>query len=112
MTDDPEPEDRRNAFVPVRRASVSETEVDGEVVLLEAETGAMHVLNPIAAAVWSALDGVRDVSAITDELSTIAGADPATVGADVTTFLRELGRMGLLLQAPPENEPSRRGAGA
>jgi hypothetical protein len=104
------------SFVPSRREGVSETEIDGELVLLDTSTGALHVLNRVGAAVWSELDGKRDVEAIIAELSNVAGADVERVRQDVMTFLDELGRGGLLSQEPPEistssgEEPGERAA--
>jgi hypothetical protein len=85
---------------------VSETEIDGELVLLDTSTGTLHVLNRIGAAVWSELDGQRDVEAIISDLSDAAGADMDRVREDVMRFLDELGRGGLLSQAPPGTSPA------
>jgi hypothetical protein len=65
-------------------------------VLLDVETGALHVLNGAAAVVWAELDGERTVDAIVADLSTAAGADTVRVHADVTGFLDQLQRSGLL----------------
>ncbi len=74
--------------------------MDGEVVLLDPSTGALHVLNHVAAAVWSELDGAREVDAIVADLSTTTGADLARVREDVIEYLDELGRRGLLARVP------------
>ncbi len=89
------------SFVPVPGTSVSETEIDGELVLLNTSTGALHVLNPVAAAIWSELDGARPVEQIVAELSEAAGADRARVRQDVIRYLDELGEKGLLSRTPP-----------
>ncbi len=89
------------SFVPTPREGVSETEIDGELVLLDTSTGALHVLNRVGAAVWSELDGRRDVDAIIADLSDASGADAERVRVDVMAFLDELGRGGLLSQVPP-----------
>jgi hypothetical protein len=91
-----------DSFVPVRREGVSETEIEGELVLLDTTSGALHVLNPIGAAVWSELDGQRDVDTIVADLSAAAGADVDRVREDVMSFLEQLGRGGLLSEAPPD----------
>ena len=86
----------RKPFVPLRQTSVVEAEIDGELVLLDTTSGTLHVLNPVAAAVWGELDGVRDVDAIVSELSDETGEDVARVRADVTNFLDRLASTGLL----------------
>jgi hypothetical protein len=88
------------SFDPVHRATVSEVEIDGELVLLDTSSGALHVLNRVAAAVWLELDGSRDVDAIVADLSTAAGAEVDRVRQDVSKFLNELSRAGLLAEAP------------
>jgi hypothetical protein len=88
------------SFVPVPKGSISQTEIDGEAVLLDNATGSMHVLNNIGAAIWSALDGTRTTGEIVAELSDAAAADPGRVQADVAEFLRSLGQLGLLEKPP------------
>jgi len=96
-----------DAFVPIRREGVSETEIEGELVLLDTSSGALHVLNPIGAAVWSELDGQRDVEKIVAALSDAADADIDRVRKDVMSFLEQLGSGGLLAEAPPAASSSR-----
>jgi hypothetical protein len=96
----------RDSFVPVRREGVSETEIDGELVLLDTSSGALHVLNPIGAAVWAELDGQRDIATIVADLSDAAGADVDRVREDVMAFLAQLGSGGLLSEPPPETSSS------
>jgi bifunctional enzyme CysN/CysC len=90
-----------NSCVPVRQSSVIGAEIDGELVLLDTASGALHVLNPVAAAVWGELDGVRPVEAIVADLSVETGEDVARVGADVTDFLERLANTGLLSGGTP-----------
>lgn len=90
-----------DAFVPARREGISEVEIDGELVLLDTATGAMHVLNPVAAAVWSELDGARSVEEIVAVLSDAAGAGIGQVREDVARLVDQLGRSGLLASPPP-----------
>lgn len=89
------------AFVPVTKPTVNAVELDGETVLLEHTTGAMHLLNPVGTAVWASLDGSRTIDDLVAIISDEAAADPATVRRDVTAFLRELMRAGLLADGPP-----------
>jgi hypothetical protein len=89
------------AYVPVPRPTVSAVELDGETVLLERATGALHLLNPVGTAVWSSFDGDRTIDAVVALLSEEAGAEPATVRHDVVAFVRELAGAGLLVEGPP-----------
>jgi hypothetical protein len=90
------------SFVPAPRDGISETEVDGELVLLDTSSGALHVLNRVGAAIWSELDGVRQVDEIVAELSDASGTPLERVRADVMSFLDELARGELLSDPPPE----------
>jgi hypothetical protein len=96
------------SFVPARRESVAEAEIDGEVVLLDTSSGALHVLNSVAAVVWSELDGARDLDTIVTELSGALRADADEVRRDVTTFIDQLGSSGLLSRLPPTASPGSR----
>jgi hypothetical protein len=91
------------SFVPARREGISEAEIDGELVLLDTWSGALHVLDRVAAAVWCELDGARSVDAIVDELSGAADADTERVREDVAKFLNQLARGGLLSCPPPSS---------
>jgi hypothetical protein len=93
---DPASQRAIGSFAPARREGISEVEVDGELVLLDTSSGALHVLDRVAAAVWCELDGKRTVDAIVEELSDAAGAETERVRADVARFLDQLARGGLL----------------
>lgn len=81
---------------PAHRAGICETEIDGELVLLDTSNGAMHLLNPVAAAIWSELDGKRDVDEIVSNLSVAAGVERDRVRDDVVALLGELRACDLL----------------
>jgi Coenzyme PQQ synthesis protein D (PqqD) len=81
---------------PVRRRGVCGVEIDGELVLLDTSNGALHLLNRTAAAVWSELDGERDVGMIVAELSRVAGVDRDRVREDVIELLDQLRSCDLL----------------
>lgn len=85
--------------VPTRLQSAARVEVDGETVLLNSATGALHLLNDAGAAIWSLVDGARTVSAIVTELSAASGAPRDRVAHDVHEFLTRLAGMGLLESA-------------
>lgn len=89
------------SFVPARRDGISEAEVDGELVLLDNSTGALHVLNRVGAAIWSELDGARKVDEIVADLSNASGSQVERVREDVARFLHELASGDLLSSLPP-----------
>jgi hypothetical protein len=57
--------------------------IDGEAVVFETATARLHRLNPVATAVWEAIDGVTESEAIVARLA----PDRAD---DIRTFLAEL----------------------
>jgi hypothetical protein len=82
--------------IPTPAPTTTGVDVDGETVLLDRRTGALHQLNPSGAAIWSLLDGSRTVGSIVDELSATFGVEPDGVARDVDEFLCMLARLGLL----------------
>ncbi|HWK90119.1 MAG TPA: HPr-rel-A system PqqD family peptide chaperone [Longimicrobium sp.] len=84
-----------------RKAQVIETELGGELILLDPATGEMFSLNPTARHVWAALP-----AASADELARqVAEAfevDAAEAQADVAALLEELAGAGLIEVAPGE----------
>jgi hypothetical protein len=81
---------------PARREGVCQVGVDGELVLLDTSTGTLHLLNRVAAAIWSALDGEHDVEAIVEHLSDATGAETQRVREDVVGLLDQLRSCDLL----------------
>jgi hypothetical protein len=81
---------------PAPRDGICGVEIDGELVLLDTSSGALHLLNRTAAAVWSALDGERDIQTVVSELSSAADVDRERVRADVVELLDQLRRSDLL----------------
>ena len=74
---------------------------DGRAVLIDGQGSELIELNPVATAVWEALDGQRSVDAIAAELANrFPGAEPGVVRADVATFISELRGLGLVEEAP------------
>lgn len=74
-------------------------EVDGETVVYDERRKQVHLLNPTASLVWSAIDGRASLGQIAEELSGAFGAEPAVVRSDVLELVRELTEMGLLALA-------------
>jgi coenzyme PQQ biosynthesis protein PqqD len=71
----------------------------GQQMLLYPEKGLL--LNPTGARILALCDGERSVSAIIDQLiGEHEGADPATISAEVMTFLGRLFDAGLVRTEP------------
>lgn len=92
-------------FVPRPRPSVAGLELDGDTVLLDAETGGAHRLDPVASVVWSCFDGSGSLDEIVDDLSAEFAADRERVLQDVVTLARLLGEEGLLEGVAPSPVP-------
>ncbi len=82
--------------VPVVSPTVSSVNVDGEAVLLDKETGALCLLDPVATVAWACFDGSSAVDDVVADLAAGFGADAELVRADVISFARRLAREGML----------------
>jgi hypothetical protein len=90
------PEQIDGSFIPVRRASVVNVELEGEGVLLDEVTGALYLLNSIANIIWSYMDGSSTIDELAADLSDAFSTDLEHVHRDILALVRELGRRGLL----------------
>jgi peroxiredoxin/uncharacterized membrane protein YphA (DoxX/SURF4 family) len=91
-----DPQALEAAFVPVGRSDVSIAERDGETVLVDRGSGAVHVLNPTAAIVWRCLDGTGSVEEIVGDIADVFERDKGEVQEAVLEVVRRFGRQGLL----------------
>lgn len=78
--------------VPKKRAiELHEVDESGELILHDASSGQMVVLNAIGAGILELIDGARDVSAIVNELAQVFADVPrADIERDVDAFLADL----------------------
>ena len=90
------PETIELTFVPQPRASLTSVELDGETVVYDADTGAIHLLDHIATVVWTSFDGQSSLADVVDDLADAFSADRDTVSLDVLRLARDLGSQGLL----------------
>lgn len=79
-----------------RSRAFSETEIDGEVVLMNLDRGDFYSLTGTAAAIWGKIDGARSRAALIAELAAEYHRAPDDVAADVDAFLVQLGTAGLI----------------
>lgn len=79
-----------------QRGDVLAEDLDGETVLLDERTGAVHVLNTSAALVWKGCDRPAELGELARSLAAALDADPATVERDVLALGRKLLAVGLV----------------
>jgi hypothetical protein len=106
----------RDQSIPRPAPSTAGVEVDGERVLLDRNSGSLHVLNDVGAEIWARVDGSRTFGSIVDELSEAFQAETERVAPDVQQFLAQLARLGLIegwqagADDPPAGPPSNGGS--
>ena len=69
---------------------------------MEGASGSLRLLDPVATAVWSLLDGARRIEDLVADLGAMYGADVDVVRGDVVGFVLQLGRDGLLEGVTPD----------
>lgn len=74
----------------------SETEVDGEVILLHLDDGTFFSLTETAAVIWALIDGKRNRAAIQAELAKMYDADDVTIAAQLGGFIVQLQAAGFV----------------
>ena len=74
----------------------TETSLDGEIVLMNVDTGEFLALTGTAAEAWSLIDGKRDRDLLLATLASRFGAETQTVAPDLDDFLADLTRLGLV----------------
>lgn len=107
-----DPDSLQLSFVPRPRASVACYPVGAEVVLVAADTGQAHALNPSAALAWRCFDGEGSLAEIAADIADIAGEPVVTVGEDLLALARTAGRAGLLEGVVSTENPSETRNGA
>jgi len=81
----------------VRRSTEHiETEVDGEVVLMQFSSGDFFSMDDTARAVWHQIEDGRTVREIIDHLADVFDGEPSAITDDTVTFLRDLEANGLI----------------
>lgn len=91
---------------PAPRDHVASVVLDGESVLWDAHTGAVHLLNPSASAVWLLLDGNSTVDEIAEAIAMASRAPRDVVVTDVVGLVRMFAGLGILVGfEPAEVEP-------
>lgn len=78
-----------------------ETEVDGEVVVMNTATGNFYALEASGLAIWRAIDGTAGREAIVADLAREYGESESAIAADVDAFLEHLDGAGLIKRTAP-----------
>ena len=73
-----------------------ETELDGEIVLMNVDTGRFHVLKETGLAIWRLIDGERDLTAIQSELMGLYAVEEVQCRAETVKFIEMLNGAGLV----------------
>ena len=83
-----------------RTGELLATEVDGEIVALNIETGTCYGFNGTATRIWSLIETPRRVGELRDALLEEYEVDPATCEAELMALLRDLEGDGLVALQP------------
>ncbi len=78
------------------RAALPHVELDGEIVVYSPERESVSLLSPVAATVWSCMDGVGTLRELVNELAESFGADVDRVAGDVLDLVASFEEEGLL----------------
>ncbi|MDK2766920.1 MAG: PqqD family protein [Sphingomonas sp.] len=73
--------------------------VAGELAIYDARDGQYHVLNPSAAAIWTAIAAETPVAQIATDLAARHGIAVDAIRADVDAFITDALQLGLLIDA-------------
>jgi len=68
----------------------TETDIDGEIIVMRLDNGEFFALSGTAAAAWRLIDGKRDRSALLAELAGQFAGDERQIEADVDELLERL----------------------
>lgn len=88
-------------FAPNPRQSAVSYRFDDEVLIVDDQTGRIHVLNSIAAIVWECFDGTVTLGELAPEFAEAFEAPLEVVTADILAMTRQLGELGLLAGVAP-----------
>ncbi len=88
----------------INAPTVIHESIDGEVVIVNLDTGGYFGLNPAATAVWRLIDGHRPVSEVLDRMRARYGACSRYSDEQVRRFLARLGENALVESGPSAAE--------
>ena len=80
----------------VKSPNVMHETIEGEVIVIDLETGSYYSLRDASADIWQGIESGADEQQIADSLHLRYDASPETIGAAVGKLLDELAREGLV----------------
>lgn len=75
---------------PVLHPQVATRTVDGEAVIVLADSGQVNVLNPIGTRMWELMDGTRNIQQIVDTICEEFDVAEEEAKRDLEEFLQQL----------------------
>ena len=82
------------------RSQVGALAFDQAGLLIDVPTRQVHEVNLSALAVWASIDGATPLEAIVDDLAAAYATEPAAIGPDIESIVREFHRLGLVEIVP------------
>ncbi len=76
-----------------------ETELHGEVVMMDADKGSFHAMKDTGLVIWNLLDEVDDVDSLVEELTRRYEVDAAQCRSEVAAFLSRLVAAGFVIES-------------
>jgi hypothetical protein len=83
---------------PARRPDVWLRQAEGENVVFDPSTGAVHILNVTALAIWELCDGETRIGEMVEAICGLSGLPRDVVQEDVGRILREFEQAGILIR--------------
>jgi PqqD family protein of HPr-rel-A system len=83
---------------PLRRPDVWLRQAEGENVVYDPKTGAVHLLNATALAIWELCDGETTVEEMVSAICGLSGLPRDVVDEDVGRILEEFGQARILVR--------------
>lgn len=83
---------------PARRPDVWLRQAEGENVVFDPKTGAVHILNATALAIWELCDGDTRVGEMVEAICGLSGLPRDVVQEDVERILKEFEQAGIVVR--------------
>ena len=91
--------------LPVRRSEIRLTDEESRSVLIDTDSGATHVLNPTARAIWELCDGNTTLDELVDAICQVFSVPHSVAERDVAEALARLEEVGLVAWTSDRAEP-------
>jgi hypothetical protein len=92
------------------RGDLTSVVLDGELVVYDSSSNALHHLNPVATIVWQQCDGEQTVDAIVERLVRESTEQPEVVRRHVCELIDQLASVSLLVST--DQSSPREGSGS